>query len=178
MYHIKNDKRCRQSAEAIADGFIELLSTKDFKDITISDIQRVSSVGRSTFYRLFDTIDDVVVYRIDTMLQEFGNDYNQKSFNDLCGESLFMILLHGEQWFNIVASGRMDLIVHSMRKGIETMMNSGQIPLPEQAEYRLAIFTGAAISLMAAWNEHGKKESIDELVGILERYLNVGALAG
>lgn len=178
MYHIKNDKRCRQSAEAIMDGVAELLTVKNYADITISDIQRVSSVGRATFYRLFDTIDDVVVYKIDNFLMEFLHGYTSKSYKDLCRFMLSMIFTEGEKWLNIVFSGRMDLIVHSMRKRLEAMMSSGQVPRPEEAEYRLAIFTGTAVFLMTAWNENGKKESIDELADIMDRYMDFDALAG
>ena len=43
MYHIKNDKRAYMSAELISSGLLELIKTVPFEQITISDIQRVST---------------------------------------------------------------------------------------------------------------------------------------
>ena len=62
MYHIKNDKRCLKSAERIGDALRSMLDEKPLSDITVTDIQRLSETGRSTFYRLFDNIDDVLLY--------------------------------------------------------------------------------------------------------------------
>ena len=76
MYHIKNDKRCLRSAALIADALERLLDQKIFADISVSDLQRESGVGRSTFYRLFDNIDDVVTYLVDEKFKD-GLDSSQ-----------------------------------------------------------------------------------------------------
>lgn len=57
MYHIKEDKRAKASVELICDGLKRCLKEKSFESVTISDIQRVSGVSRSTFYRNFDRGD-------------------------------------------------------------------------------------------------------------------------
>lgn len=62
MYHIKNDKRCQKSAARIGEAFRTVLAGKQLSEITVTDIQKASGVGRSTFYRLFDNIDDVLLY--------------------------------------------------------------------------------------------------------------------
>ena len=65
MYHIKNDKRAYASVELICSSLLELLETTPFEQITISDIQRMSTVSRSTFYRNFDRIEDVLMLLCD-----------------------------------------------------------------------------------------------------------------
>ncbi len=50
MYHIKQDKRAQTSVELICTGLKQCLREKSFENITISDIQRISGVSRSTFY--------------------------------------------------------------------------------------------------------------------------------
>ena len=65
MYHIKNDKRAYASVELICSALLELLETSPFEEITISDIQRMSTVSRSTFYRNFDCIEDVLMLLCD-----------------------------------------------------------------------------------------------------------------
>ncbi len=62
MYHISKDERAKKSAIKIGNGLLRCLKTKEFYQITVTDIQKTSNVGRATFYRLFDNITDVLSY--------------------------------------------------------------------------------------------------------------------
>ena len=48
MYHIKQDKRAKASVELICVGLAECLREKPYDKISISDVQRASTVSRST----------------------------------------------------------------------------------------------------------------------------------
>jgi len=64
-----------------------------------------------------------------------------------------------------------------MRNSLENMLEHDQVPKDSEADYRLAVFSGAALSLIVAWNEKGREESIDELASVLDKYLDLDALA-
>ena len=51
------DRRQRKTREAIFKAFTELLSKKDFNQITVSEIIDGADVGRATFYSHFETKD-------------------------------------------------------------------------------------------------------------------------
>lgn len=51
------DRRQRKTREAIFESFIELLSKKDFTQITVGKIIARADVGRATFYAHFETKD-------------------------------------------------------------------------------------------------------------------------
>ena len=51
------DRRQRKTREAIFASFTELLSKKDFGQITVSDIIERADIGRATFYSHFETKD-------------------------------------------------------------------------------------------------------------------------
>lgn len=51
------DRRQRKTREAIFAAFIELLSKKDFSQITVGEIIDRADVGRATFYSHFETKD-------------------------------------------------------------------------------------------------------------------------
>ncbi len=51
------DRRQRKTREAIFNAFTELLSQKDFNQITVGEIIDRADVGRATFYSHFETKD-------------------------------------------------------------------------------------------------------------------------
>ena len=51
------DRRRRKTREAIFTAFIELLSVKEFSQITVGEIIEKADVGRATFYDHFETKD-------------------------------------------------------------------------------------------------------------------------
>ena len=51
------DRRQRKTREAIFAAFIDLLSNKDFSQITVGEIIEAADVGRATFYAHFETKD-------------------------------------------------------------------------------------------------------------------------
>ena len=65
MYHIKTDKRSQRSVKLFCEGLAEVLKKKDYQEISISDLCLETGMARTTFYRLFDIIDDVLLYQFD-----------------------------------------------------------------------------------------------------------------
>ena len=51
------DRRQRKTREAIFNAFTQLLSEKDFSQITVGEIINGADVGRATFYSHFETKD-------------------------------------------------------------------------------------------------------------------------
>ena len=47
--NVKNNKRRKESQEKIEKSFIELLQTRDLKEITVSDIIKSTGLNRTTF---------------------------------------------------------------------------------------------------------------------------------
>ena len=62
------DRRQRKTREAIFKAFTELLSAKDFDQITVGEIIKLSDVGRSTFYSHFETKD----FLLKELCEELG----------------------------------------------------------------------------------------------------------
>ena len=51
------DRRQRKTREAIFNAFTQLLSHKDFSQITVGEIIDLADIGRATFYTHFETKD-------------------------------------------------------------------------------------------------------------------------
>lgn len=65
------DRRVMRSKKAIVTAFLELLSEKDYNDITVTDIALRADVNRKTFYNYYAGIHEVADEIEDDLLQRF-----------------------------------------------------------------------------------------------------------
>ena len=56
-YGLDMDRRQRKTRDAIFNAFIQLLSKKNYNNITVAEIIELADVGRATFYAHFETKD-------------------------------------------------------------------------------------------------------------------------
>ncbi len=54
------DRRQKKTRQAIFNAFTDLLETKPYSTVTVSEIIAAADVGRSTFYSHFETKDDLL----------------------------------------------------------------------------------------------------------------------
>ena len=155
MYHIKEDKRARASVELICAGLMDCLSHKSFADITISDIQRSSTVSRSTFYRNFDCLEDVLSLMCDRVFED--------AFSSGSGEirqEVFSAWFKNERLIEtMVQVNRGDLLFESLRR---SACRFGRFPgLERDSElynYLISIIASTMMGIIVTWVESGKKE--------------------
>lgn len=67
MYHIPNDRRAIKSAGRIYEALIASLEHCSITEIPISELER-NGISRATFYRLFDTLSDVLEWKCEMMM--------------------------------------------------------------------------------------------------------------
>lgn len=179
MYHISNDKRSVQSADLIYNGLMECIKKKPFDLITISDLQRASGVARTTFYRSFDNISDVLYWKCDTCFHEVLGNLTPDEF---AGE--FELARHYfRYWLNnsdilelLIAINRQDIIYACHMKNAEIPhLRYGDVPglTKEHGNYFVAVRTGFTISILTAWLRGGRKETPDEIIEIVREQLTI-----
>jgi len=76
-----NEKRSVK--KLMADAFVELLSEKDYTDITVTDVVNKAQVARVSFYRNFNSVSDI----IDFITDELANEFTEKIFPVLSSNS-------------------------------------------------------------------------------------------
>lgn len=170
MYHIKPEKRTRASAKLITEAVLQLMQEKPFEAITITDVQRVSTVSRSTFYRSFDRLEDVLELLCDEGFAEAfrqgGPTIPEAVFRYWSQNSLVLETL--------VRIHRTDILYNSLRRSAAGMAElRALIDDRNRYDYFAAIISSGMMGILIAWVEHGKTESADE---VLEQvYYAIGA---
>jgi hypothetical protein len=183
MHHISKDRRSAESADLIYRGLLECMEEKPFDEITISDLQRASTVARTTFYRSFDCISDVLYWKCDACFQEVMSGFAPAKFP---GE-YELARYYFRYWASrsdilelLIKINRQDIIYACHLKHAELLHERyGDVPGLSQAsaKYFMAIRTGFMISILTVWIREGKKESPGKLTKIIHEQLSILARA-
>ena len=169
MYHIANDKRAVRSAELVGNGMLKCLQIKDFTDITVTDVQKASTVGRATFYRLFDNTADVLSYLCDGIFEQAGAIYRELSAPDAEQTTLTFIRIWMENKVLLKAisdSNRMDFIYRSHMKYLAPVKDElfGKNEMDEaQTVYLMTMLTSCVSACLTAWLANGANESAEQM---------------
>ncbi|GAO99306.1 hypothetical protein [Fructobacillus ficulneus] len=170
MYHIKVDKRAQRSAGLIVQGVNACLQKKEYRKITIADVLEESTVGRATFYRLFDSISDVLSYECDLMFEQINHESSKgKTLQDILVLDIETFMRHDVLLETIVNSHQLNIIYDAQLRQInQNIFFKIELASPDQQDFYLAVLTNLLISTLSTWINHGKKESADELFVALQ----------
>lgn len=177
MYHIKSDKRSQASAAQIVRGLEECLKSIPLNTVTVSDIHRVTGISRATFYRLFDTPEDVLHYQFAKMaeatVENYGEDWSQ-SPEKLMEATIELGMQNNEFLKAVVSNGRFDVLYQYTERNFRILdKKQGILPqnmLPVQREYVLSQLSMAMVAILITWTRNGRKESAAEVVQYLKSY--------
>lgn len=127
------DRRQRKSREAIFSAFTELLSKKDFGQITVGEIIARADVGRATFYAHFETKDALLQSLCEELFCHIFDAMNGESnahrhiFGCEAPDSVFLHLFrHLEKNDNnilkLLASQNNDLFLLYFKNGLQRLI--------------------------------------------------------
>ena len=174
MYHIKSDKRSHKSAALICEGLAAMLNEKSYRDITISDVCSCCGIARTTFYRLFDTLDDVLLYQFDGLFETGIAQYRSDSDSVWSYAYILLSIAISDRSLiaALIASGRTDLFDFSARLKEQQLLHDIGLTLKEpNRRYCTAMLNAMLLSTIKIWIKNGGMESVDELYEILKTNL-------
>lgn len=173
MYHIKDDQRSIRSGEMIYRGLVTLMGEKDFATITVSDLVDAAKVGRTTFYRNFDEIEDVLRMRCDQVvegllgyLQTYRPKHIDESPTTILKPVLRYFYLHSELVELLMKAKRIYIFEEAMLNRFEpfkSMFGAFYGVEEDYVDYVMAVRIGGVTNILIHWIETGKKQAPDEL---------------
>lgn len=162
MYHIKHDKRAQNSVQLICDGLLRCLEEKPYEQVSISDVQRASTVSRSTFYRNFDCLDDVLALMCDRGFEEAFQQLDKAELREVVFKYWFR---HSDFLEVLVKSHRTDMIFDSFRRSAADLKQfKPLLKDPDTYDYFISMLSSSISGILVTWVEHGRRESEKELM--------------
>lgn len=170
MYHVANDKRAKQSVELISKGLQQALENNNFKNLSITNITKQAGVGRATFYRLFDSKDDIIQYQVDTIFSEI-TEYMAENLTDNLSNfvirNLNIWFMHPETIQVLIKTDRLNLVIQAVNRNAEEFK---RVIFPDRnisdltLDYGITITANMLAAGLKVWDEHGRTESAEDVL--------------
>jgi AcrR family transcriptional regulator len=159
------------------DGLVELIQSTPLNKITVKELVETSNVGRRTFYRHFDEIEDIMRWRSDQVFDDMIQHmlaYIEKHGN----ESRTMLLRPILRYFNqhseiielLIQADRLDIMMASFHRAVAPFKASAMTLFEVDKafiDYDVTIRIGIVINILVRWIETGKQHPPDELADTL-----------
>ena len=166
--NIKNNKRRRDSQEKIEKAFIEMLQTREIKQITVSDIIKATGLNRSTFYANYLDIFDLADKTREKLEKEFSNlfaDYDY--FNERSGALKMFTHIKDNQifyktYFKLCYSDKHLISVYDAKRAEKEHMDSN-------LKYHIEFFRNGLNAIIKLWLAGGCAESPEEMAEVLKQ---------
>jgi AcrR family transcriptional regulator len=166
--NVKNNIRRRTSQEKIERAFVELLQTHEIKEITVSDLIKLTGLNRSTFYANYMDIFDLADKTREKLEQEFSNlfaDYDY--FHDRSGALKMFTHIKENQlfyrtYFKLCYDDRHLISVYDTKRAEQEQIE-GNI------KYHIEFFRNGLNAIIKLWLAGGCRESPEELAEVLKQ---------
>ena len=154
-------------------------------EIKVTEVVNTANVGRSTFYRNFDTLEDVLHYKADESYANCGKylikiifEQARSNKNDKSAQ-LFFIPFFRYWHYNfeivelLITAKREDILKHAFVKMVDDLR--GEYPEVDIAHYDYFIEMRAAITIaiLSQWVKTNRQESPEKLYEIFQQQMEI-----
>lgn len=176
MLHIKDDPRSRKTAAVFGKAMLRCLKEKPLSEVSVSDLYRETGIARSTFYRLFDTPEDVLQYLCSQYVEEISTHFEGRTFSDiqeLSVASIELSLQNYELLEVLVNNHRLELLTQMYAANFQHIIS--RVPVLQDLgensrDYIHDLLYMTMATLQATWIKRGRTESPEELFTHLRQF--------
>ena len=89
MYHPSSNPQAIRSKDRMIRGLLTLMEVELYPEITVTQICQEAEVSRQTFYRNFDSKEDILIYHLHCLLDTYLRNLHTRDSRSLYAQSLF-----------------------------------------------------------------------------------------
>ena len=166
---MSNEGRNAYVIEHINEALFGLLEEKALSDISISEICEIAGVGRMSFYRNYESKEDVIKKQLLQLIQEWEKDYEGKNDPTYFSESLLKHFYKYKNFYLLIhKQGLSDMILDALRSSLK--LNEAKSNLEKYAKSMIA---GMIWGWVDEWMRQGMPETPEELLALCRLYQNL-----
>lgn len=136
------------SQKMLLDSLNELLKDKDFKEISVSEICNHSGVSRQTFYTLFGTKENILLYQLEHSpytKQPHDDVVQEMTLLEMCERYSLYVEANYNQLKMLVANELMEVLYTQFYRAMSTCRESYVDLDAEEREYA-SLYMSAGLS--------------------------------
>lgn len=149
--------------ESITEALLRLMKKKDFVNITISELTKLAGVGRVSFYRNYETKEDVLKQYMAQISSEWWSKNHSENPTTLW-KMTFEIFELLKPTVLLLRNAHLDSLLYDFIKEGTKLEDA---PTTKEG-YQRAMFAGIAFGLYNHWLDNGMKETSEELTAMFQ----------
>lgn len=183
------------SRQLLVEGLLRLMEKKDYRSISVSELCAEADIARRTFYRHFETIDDVLAYQLGKLTEEFVAYFFQHYKHDSIEQMVVLFFEFWEQHLHFLQLLKQNHLLYVLPETVLPAMRlkirevgvgadpnalteteaasfSGCLSRQDEIEYAFYFMSGGVLSLLSRWLESGGTLSPKEMGAIAQSTVN------
>lgn len=173
------DRRIKYTKKIIKDTFISLLSEKDIKKITVSELCKIADINRATFYRYYLDVDDLLDKIQNDFIYELKEPYqtdpSRVNTVGAFSKEILEIFLENKELVKILFNTNNNIyFLNEVLEVAYTMCsNKWQQDIPELTEdiinYAAIFIFNGALGIVNYWVKNDFDKDINEVADAIEQ---------
>ena len=148
--------------ESITEALLLLMQVQPFAQITITDLVQKAGVSRVSFYRNFESKEDVLLCRLDETARSWWASFPEEPENYLFG-----IFTHCLALRDLIALLYRQGLAPLLWQNLRSLIGPADGDAPELA-YKKACLTGALFGLLSEWVRRGMTDSPEAMSALFD----------
>lgn len=165
--NMNNDQKNTYVKKQITAALLELLNEKPIADISISELTQRAQIGRVSFYRNYQSKEDILREESDRLIKEWGHRYetNPESSPETLFPSLFDFYKEHKEFYTIIFQSGMTSIM------LETILDTIQVTeeMSNLEAYMKSFWAYGIYGWMIEWINRGMPESGSDLLSLFKQ---------
>lgn len=171
----KNPSSKEFTKSCMMDALLQLMHTKDYNQISITDITRRAGVSRMAYYRNYTCKDDILMDYMYHILKEYVLELSGPSFrsNFQTYPHILYSLKYLQKYKDYVLCLKKANRSEILLKGLDLYMLSVTESLQKSdlEKYQLYYYSGALYNIFMHWLENDMKEDIQVIASIIYEHV-------
>ena len=163
---MSNEGRNAYVIKHLTEAFLSLLAKKSIEDISISELVDTAGVGRASFYRNYESKEDILKSHLDTLFHEWTDEWEKKDAAPL-SEQVRTMISHFEKhrsFYQLLNERGLIYLLKDVIIGI-----CGPKPEYEKTQaYATAFVAYTLYGWIDIWFQRGMVESADEIAELFK----------
>lgn len=150
---------------SITEALLGLMREKSFSDISITEIIQTAKVARASFYRNYDSKEDVLATLIEDILEKFREEISGEGTEYYNYPNVLRSFQYFEKYSRYVLDlyffGYGSLLLEKLNQFHEII--AGTMRNHSVEKYKLYMYIGALFNTAVIWLRNGTVENVEDI---------------